>query len=172
MGHDGGRRMAVSRIGVDSRSVVCKNAISYLGWSQLVRKLMGAIFDFAARIKVILNPYSNRGLAGQARDRITQALTRVGVEFDLVETEAGGHGMELALEACHEGYTTIVAAGGDGTISEVMNGMAQVTDAMDPVGKLGIIPIGTGNDFADMIGYPRDLDVAAQLIANGQHAHV
>ncbi|NJN82924.1 MAG: hypothetical protein HC802_12025 [Caldilineaceae bacterium] len=66
----------------------------------------------------------------------------------------------------------MVAAGGDGTISEVMNGLARATPAGETVGKLGILPLGTGNDFADIIGCQRNLFEAAQLIGRGRTRRV
>lgn len=120
-----------------------------------------------AGILVILNPYSGRGQAGKVRGQITAALHSAGVNFDLVETTAVGHAISLARQARLNGYHTVVAAGGDGTISEVVNGLAQATAADDLVGKLGIMPVGSGNDFADMVGIARELPVAARAIAAG-----
>ena len=119
-------------------------------------------------IKVILNPYAGRGSGGRAKAQLDQALAQAGVTFDLVETNGVGHAIELARQARQDGYATIVAVGGDGTVSEVMNGIALATPADEVVGKLGVIPLGTGNDFTDMLGVPRDLDHAARRIAAGQ----
>ncbi len=120
------------------------------------------------RVKVILNPYSGRGLGLKAKPRLCQALANAGVAFDLVETNGSGHGLELARQARLDGYGTVVAVGGDGTISEVMNGLAQATPPGEIVGKLGLLPLGTGNDFADMVGCARQLEQAAQVIAAGK----
>jgi YegS/Rv2252/BmrU family lipid kinase len=59
-------------------------------------------------------------------------------------------------------------AGGDGTLSEVVNGLAQVGNDDHPLGPLGILPVGTANDIADTLGIPRDLGAAAQLIVQGR----
>ena len=108
------------------------------------------------RVKVILNPYSGRGAAARGKEQMRAALARAGVVYDLVETTGVGHAVELAKQARHEGYTLLVAAGGDGTASEVMNGLAQVTPSDEVVGKLAIFPMGSGNDVAEMVGYPRE----------------
>src|SRR6476661_8319253 len=97
-------------------------------------------------VKVILNPYSGRGGGAKAKPRICQALEQAGVHFDLAETNGVGHGIELARQARLDGYATVVAVGGDGTVSEVMNGLAQATPPGELVGKLGLLPLGTGND--------------------------
>src|SRR3954470_23877960 len=66
------------------------------------------------------------------------------------------------------GCKIIVAAGGDGTVNEVLNGMAQATPEGEVVGQLAPYPIGTGNDFADMTGAKRGVDALVQRIAAGQ----
>ncbi len=118
-------------------------------------------------VLVILNPYSGRGQAGKAREQITAALRNAGVIFELAETTAVGHAITLARQARLDGYQTVVAAGGDGTVSEVVNGLAQATAADGLVGKLAMMPAGSGNDFADMVGVARDLTTAARTIATG-----
>lgn len=118
-------------------------------------------------IVVILNPNSGRGQAGKARAQITGALHNAGINFELAETTAVGHAITLARQARLDGYQTVVAAGGDGTVSEVVNGLAQAAAADGPVGRLAVLPAGTGNDFADMVGVARDLPTAAQAIAVG-----
>jgi YegS/Rv2252/BmrU family lipid kinase len=122
----------------------------------------------AEPVKVILNPYAGRGRGGQASPRIRTALTQAGISFDLVETTGVGHAIDLARQARLDGFTTVVAAGGDGTVSEVVNGLAQATPEGQPVGNLGLLPVGTANDFADMLGCSRDLHQAARAIAAGR----
>jgi YegS/Rv2252/BmrU family lipid kinase len=124
------------------------------------------------QVKVILNPYAGRGTGGRSKPRLQAALKQAGVAFDLVETNGIGHAIELARQARSDGYSTVAAVGGDGTISEVMNGLAQATPEGQSVGKLGILPLGTGNDFADIVGCPRDLDAAARALAVGKTRRV
>lgn len=120
------------------------------------------------RVKVILNPYSGRGSGARAKERICRALARAGVSFDLTETTGIGHGIELARQARLDGYRTVVAVGGDGTVSEVMNGLAQATPPGELVGKLGLLPLGSGNDFAATAGCAMHLEQAAYAIAAGK----
>lgn len=119
------------------------------------------------RTKVILNPYSGRGTGLRMQSQVEQALHEAHVEYDLFRTEGPGHGLELARSAHDEGYEVVAAAGGDGTISEVMNGLLQATPDDQVGGPLGLLPLGTGNDFADMVGASRRLPEAARALARG-----
>lgn len=119
------------------------------------------------RVQVILNPYAGRGAAGKMRDQIAAALRGAGVPFDLTVTTRAGEAMTLAAQARQAGAEIVVAAGGDGTMNEVLNGVAQVTREGETIGTLAILPVGSGNDLADMLGFPRDVTQAAARIAAG-----
>ncbi|MEZ4593017.1 MAG: diacylglycerol kinase family lipid kinase [Chloroflexota bacterium] len=119
------------------------------------------------KIKVILNPYANRWRAGSRLEEVRAAFTAVGLSPDIVATQKPQEGIELAETAASQNYDAVVAAGGDGTLSEVANGL--LCAAGDgPTVPFGILPIGTANDFSDMVGLPRDLTQAVQIIARGQ----
>src|SRR5258708_27125109 len=99
---------------------------------------------------VIINPFARGGqTASRNRDRVTQRLNSIDsvTSVEWVETQHPGHGRELAQQAAQQGCGYIVAAGGDGTISEVVNGIMRASvDKLDrPV--LGVVPWGTLNDF-------------------------
>jgi diacylglycerol kinase (ATP) len=117
--------------------------------------------------KVILNPYAGRWLAQERKNDLEIALRESGVDFDLEVTNGPDHGIELARQAVQQGFNPIIAAGGDGTYSEVVNGIAQATDNDGSI-TFGVIPLGTANDLVDNLGLPRDLKAAAQVIANGK----
>jgi YegS/Rv2252/BmrU family lipid kinase len=122
-------------------------------------------------VRVILNPYANRWGARRKMPLVEAALAEGGVRADVAVTSAPGEGIELARRAALEGYDAVVAAGGDGTISEVVNGLIRAAgDA--PTRPLGVMPIGTGNDFNDMSGHPRGLAEAVAIIAAGQTRQV
>jgi diacylglycerol kinase (ATP) len=123
------------------------------------------------RVKIILNPYANRWRAkGQSAD-ILAACRQAGLEADLALIPAAGQGARQAMLASADGYDAVIAAGGDGTVNEVVNGL--IADAGDgPTKPLGLMPVGTGNDFNDMAGLPRNLVSAAQIIADGQTRQV
>jgi diacylglycerol kinase (ATP) len=119
--------------------------------------------------KVILNPYSNRWIAKARWPEAEAALKSASVDFDLVVSERPRHIIELAEKAAREGFSPIVAAGGDGTIGEVVNGLARAArSGMDLLGPLGILPLGSANDLVDNLGLPRELEAAARVIAAGK----
>ncbi len=82
-------------------------------------------------------------------------------------TGGQGQARQLAAQAVREGFATIVAAGGDGTANEVVNGMADVPQGLASA-RLGIVPLGTVNVFARELGLPRDLAGAARTLAAGR----
>jgi diacylglycerol kinase (ATP) len=118
--------------------------------------------------KIILNPYAGRWKGLQKRDEIEKAMKSMGMEFELVMTEAPNHGTEIAYQAAKNGFTPIISAGGDGSVSEVMNGI--VTAAQDthtePV-PMGVLPLGTANDLMVNLGLPTDILGASRVIAAG-----
>jgi diacylglycerol kinase (ATP) len=121
------------------------------------------------KAKVILNPYSNRWMAKSRWPEAEAALKNAGVEFDLVVSERPRQIIDLAEEASRQGYSPVVAAGGDGTIGEVLNGLARAAgDGANPLGPLGILPLGSANDLVVNLGLPRDLGEAARVIAAGK----
>jgi YegS/Rv2252/BmrU family lipid kinase len=94
-------------------------------------------------------------------------LAAAAIDHELVETTAPGQGIELAQQALRQGYTTVVAAGGDGTVNEVINGLIKATPPDQPAGTLGLISIGSGNDFAHTLGIPQEPVAAAQALVRG-----
>lgn len=119
--------------------------------------------------KVILNPYAGRWSALQRRQEAESALDQANIAYELVMTDAPGHAIELAKQAAISGFSPIIAAGGDGTISEVVNGMAQAAGTPGAAGMvpLGVLPLGSADDFVDNVNLPRDLFEAARVIASG-----
>jgi diacylglycerol kinase (ATP) len=122
---------------------------------------------------IILNPYSNRWKAREKKHEIQAALKAAGLPIEIVETNAPGHAIELAAHAVTDGFAPIVAAGGDGTLSEVLNGMMKAKpkaeqDTDQPIGPFGILPIGTANDLGDQLGIPRDISQAIAVIVQGK----
>lgn len=116
--------------------------------------------------KVIMNPFSGRWSALENQAVLEAALKAVGLDYELALTEKPGHAGDLAAEAVKRGFNPIVAAGGDGTISEVLNGMMRV-DAGETLPTFGVLPTGTANDLADNIGIPKNLEQAARILSNG-----
>lgn len=97
---------------------------------------------------VILNPAAGRGAARRAKDPVARAFRDQGWVVELVETRAPEEGTALARAAAGAGATHIIAVGGDGIVHEVANGIiAAGSDA-----ALGVVPVGSGNDFAKLVG--------------------
>lgn len=131
-----------------------------------------------SRLKLIFNPIADRGHAAEAAqelhelvEREAQAASKAhGTSYDLhwAETEYHGHAIELASAAASEGFDAIVAIGGDGTVHEVINGLMQIDAAERP--PLGVIPFGSGNDFAFNMGLPTDLQEVVRCLF-GERIH-
>ena len=119
------------------------------------------------RARVIVNPTANSGRARKQIPQIEQALATFGVAYELHVTERPKQATEWAASAAEAGFDAVLAAGGDGTIHEIVNGLI-VAAGDGPTLPLGIFPVGTGNDLSDMINLPRDVAAAAKLITSGR----
>lgn len=119
--------------------------------------------------KLILNPYSNRWNAEKRWPQVEEALKKAGVKFDVVISKEQHEVIELARQAALKGFSPIIAAGGDGTIGEVVHGMALAAkDEKQLLGPMGIIPLGTANDLVHNLKLPVDLEGAVKVIAAGK----
>jgi YegS/Rv2252/BmrU family lipid kinase len=87
--------------------------------------------------------------------------------LEWVTTQAPGHAIALGKNAVQDGCALVVVAGGDGTLNEVVNGLLQA-GRPDALPALGVIPIGSGNDFAWSAGIPLDLGNACQRLLDGR----
>ncbi len=96
---------------------------------------------------VVLNPRAGRGLANQQRSALVHELRKAGLSFDMVFTHDQGHARNLTRQLLAHGYTHIVTVGGDGTLHEVVNGIVAHTQEGGKGATLGIVALGTGNDF-------------------------
>lgn len=120
-----------------------------------------------ARIKVIANPVAGRGLCGKLVPQLHEQLGARGLDYDLVCTSEPGHAAVLAQQAMAAGHEIIVAVGGDGTAHEVVNGMLTYSGGNE-VGTMATVPVGSGSDFASMLGLPAQLDQACARLARGR----
>lgn len=122
------------------------------------------------RIKVILNPIAGRGYGARAEHEIRRLLKAEGADFDLVLTDGLWHAARLAEQAVKDGFEIVVAAGGDGTVHEVVNGLMAAADEIgaDVAGTLSTIPVGSGSDFACNVGMPADLPDACHNLVHGK----
>jgi YegS/Rv2252/BmrU family lipid kinase len=115
------------------------------------------------RTCLIFNPCARGQKAAAFRSRLASLYPDCVVRL----TRAAGDARQLAAQAVRDGFATIIAAGGDGTANEVVNGLADVPQGLASV-RLGIFPLGTINVFARELGLPRDLAGAARTLKAGR----
>jgi len=116
------------------------------------------------RIKLIINPNADMGNAWRYPSDLRHLFEGF-ADADWAGTVYPTHAEELAKQAAEEGYDIVVAMGGDGTVHEVVNGLMAVPAEKRPT--LGVIPLGSGNDFSANIGNTRDSDKAVKAILEG-----
>ena len=121
---------------------------------------------------VIINPASGRGRARKLAPTIERLLCASEMDFDLLPSERPWHTAELAETAARQGVDVVIAAGGDGTVNEAINGLmrARLDGIIEPA--LGVLSLGTGNDFAASLNIPAKLESAVQAIKNNTRRYV
>ena len=116
------------------------------------------------RAAMIVNPASANGRTSREWPEIARHATEAGIDADVLITERPGHATELARDAAAAGTELVIAVGGDGTISEVVNGLAD-PDGTAP--ELAVICRGSGCDFIRTFGIPKQTAGAAKVAAGG-----
>ena len=114
----------------------------------------------------LVNPAAANGSTGRRWPELARRAAALGLQGETWVSERPGHLAELAAEAAAAGATAIVVVGGDGTVHEVVDGLARA-GASDRV-ELGLIPFGTGRDFARSLRIPRRLDDALEVVRGGR----
>ena len=114
------------------------------------------------RIGLIFNPTAS----GDKARALRAELDELSAECVLMPTEAPGHAEELAEAAVEDGCEVLVAAGGDGTLQEVSNGLVRHPEGLTRT-ALGVLPLGTVNVMARELGIPLDFDAAWRIIQRG-----
>jgi diacylglycerol kinase (ATP) len=115
-------------------------------------------------IKLIVNPNADLGRAWRTASDLRPIIADLG-GADWTGTVYPTHATELALQAGEEGYELVVAVGGDGTVHEVVNGLMQIPAEKRP--RLGVVPLGSGNDFAHTLGVSKDVIQALRQVLQG-----
>jgi diacylglycerol kinase (ATP) len=121
--------------------------------------------------RLIVNPVAGRDAAPSYLEMLNAKLRGHFGEMDLILTISPGDAKNAAAEAVQFGCSYIFIAGGDGTVNEAVNGVASVKDGLHAV-TFGIIPLGTGNDFATGLGMPLDVEHALEALIAGHEAVV
>ncbi|HEV2705207.1 MAG TPA: diacylglycerol kinase family protein [Pyrinomonadaceae bacterium] len=117
--------------------------------------------------RLVLNPVSGTDAAPDYLQTINERLRAALGTLDIVMTTEGGDAVRLAEASAREGYEQLFVAGGDGTLNEVLNGVARVPGALSRV-TFGLIPLGTGNDFATALGLPEAVEEAVDVLLAGR----
>lgn len=111
-----------------------------------------------AVIELVINPVAGKGRALRIGEEAAALLKSRGIDFAKHLTDHPRHATELAREAAGRGAETVIAFGGDGTLTETAAGLRHTRTA------LGVVPAGTGNDFIKTIGTPREWREALEFI--------
>ena len=115
--------------------------------------------------RLILNPVAGTDEGPSLVARINELLRELAGDLDITITTGPGDAERAGFRAASEGETRLFVAGGDGTLNEVLNGVHASGRLADVV--FGLLPLGTGNDFAAVIGVPNDIDAAVRGFAHG-----
>ena len=117
------------------------------------------------KVKIILNPVADMGNAYKVANDLRPIIAEYG-KADWSGTVYPTHATELAEQAGEQGFDMVIAMGGDGTVHEVINGLMRIPAEIRPV--LGVVPVGSGNDFAHSIGVSMDSAHALAHALNGE----
>ena len=118
---------------------------------------------------LIYNPASQNGNGDKIAQVAIRTLRELHSFYPVIErTSQSGHGEEIASEA--EAFDTVIALGGDGLVHEVVNGLMEIREELRP--RFGLIPVGSGNDFANTLGISKDIHKALGQLFSGHDATV
>lgn len=116
---------------------------------------------------MIFNPAAR----GEKAERFRLQLEAIGSQCVLKATTVPGDARRLAAEAVNEGFDLIVAAGGDGTVNEILNGLGDAPNGFARA-KLGVLPLGTANVFARELGLPLHVERAWKILQRGHETYI
>ncbi len=116
----------------------------------------------SGEIFVVHNPAAGARHPDRLRRQVEAALAARQVEFEYAYTKAPGHGRELVEEALSAGYGRVLVAGGDGTVLEAVEALA------DSSAALALLPVGTGNQLAANMGLPKGVDRSIDVAVSGR----
>ena len=120
---------------------------------------------------VIINPTSGNGSSKTHWPIIKHLLKTYNFDFDFVFTEHESHSILIVQDAINQCFRKFISVGGDGTLHNIVNGIMSQDLVPSTEIKVGIIPIGTGNDWVKTHHIPIDFESAIQIIKNGNVKH-
>lgn len=112
---------------------------------------------------IISNPVAGKNKKGKVIEKVEEILSKIGATFQTHFSRKERDATQIAKALTENGEQEIIAVGGDGTLHEVLNGIADPTAC-----RLGLVPAGTGNDFAEHIGLPLEPEKAMDIILKGE----
>jgi lipid kinase YegS len=127
------------------------------------------LHDGGSNVKTRLILNGKKASRPDIRDAVDQ-LRREGHELEVRVTWEFGDGIRLVGEASHDGIERVIAGGGDGSVNEIANGLLRLPEVARPA--MGILPLGTANDFATACGVPTDPRAALELVLEGEEVPV
>jgi diacylglycerol kinase (ATP) len=116
---------------------------------------------------MVVNPASANGKTGRRWPGIVREAKAAGLDPDVRLTDAPGHAIELTRQALRDGARRIIAVGGDGTVSEAVNGFFDGDVAVAPEAELAVVCRGSGCDFIRTFGIPKNSERALRVAARG-----
>lgn len=118
---------------------------------------------------MVVNPNAGNRKIKRDWDKIHKLLQKADLDFEYAFTERMLHAIEITTEAIKKGFRNFIAVGGDGTFNEVANGFFTQTEVGYSSLTLGLIPVGTGNDWGRMFGIPSGYEKAIKVIGKGKN---
>lgn len=117
---------------------------------------------------VVVNPKASIGKGGKDWPEIQQLMKSENIDFDFVTTEYQGHAIQLVKDLITEkGYRKIISVGGDGTNNEIINGIFNQERFPTTEITMGVIPIGTGNDWCRTFDFPSEYSKNVEILKKG-----
>lgn len=120
---------------------------------------------------VVVNVFAASKQAGSVWKHAAAMLEQSGIPYVAKFTGGRDNAKELSIKASHKGYRKFIAVGGDGTVHDVLNGIASYVSQDEDITlsdfTLAVLPVGSGNDWVRSVGVPRNLQVAVKMIADG-----
>ena len=117
---------------------------------------------------VILNPHAGSGRGKKDQAEILKKLAKADFHFELAISEYPKHIIQLTIDAIEKGFRKLIVAGGDGSLNEVVNGIFQQTVCPPEKIAVGMIPVGTGNDWIKTFGIPNYYEEAVKILKQGE----
>ena len=116
---------------------------------------------------VILNPHAGSGRGLKDQKKILKCLSKSDIRYKLAISEFPKHAIELTIQAIGSGFRHLIVTGGDGTLNEVVNGIFTQTSCSPDEITVGMIPVGTGNDWIKTFGIPNEYKAAVKILKKG-----